>query len=64
MRTRMLEQALIEAFEACRTALEEPQSNIGPFENANDKLKTAKGQVQVKGDLGIFINNLNYTSAV
>ena len=58
----MLEQALIEAFEACRTALEEPQSNIGPFENAVDKLKTAQGQVQSKGDQGIFINNLQYTT--
>ena len=58
MKTRMLEQALVEAFEACRTALEEPTTNISPFGNDVYKLRTAQAQVQNKGDQGIVMDIL------
>ena len=60
MKRRMLYQALTEAFKIGRAALENQANNIGPYEAALEKIRTATTQQQNKGDQGIIINNIEY----
>ena len=56
----MLNQALVEAFKAGKSALEEQTTNIGPFEAALEKIRTAQTHVQNKGDQGIVQDTVQY----
>ena len=56
----MLNQALIEAFKTGKVALEKQTNNIGPFEAALEKIRTARTQLQNKGDQGIIIDIVEY----
>ena len=55
-----LNNIIVDAFEAARIAIEGENDNVGPFEHAIKIMKTASGQIQAKGDLGILIYNETY----